>query len=162
MKKPIEWESVINDKNYTFAYQRIKGKHTLTVNGNSTTIKSGFMSALFGFDEEFNLDGTAARLVIENKKPDIVVDGVYIQSGKKYVKRPAWVIAYVIICVAIPIVSLGGAIPALLGFAGATVCISVSKSTLPLPARLIICTLITIAAWILLFVLALGVDALIG
>ena len=159
-KAPIVWESIINQKNYTFSYQKIKGKHTLTVNGVSQTLKCGFMSALFGFDEEFNLDGTNARLVIEKKIPDIVVDDVYVQSGKKYIKRPKWVIVFVIICLLVPVVTIGGAIPALIGFGGAALCVSVSKSALSTAIRVVLCSFISLAAWILFLIFGYAVSTM--
>ena len=160
MGKATQWESQIDGKSYAFTHEKIKGKHIITANGAQSEIKGGFMSTMLGFDEGFTLDGREARLVIERNKPDVVVGGVYLQSGKQYVKRPAWVLAFAIICILIPIVSLGGALPALLGFAGAAICVSVSKSSLPAAARVALCVVITLLAWILWFVLLVGVSML--
>jgi len=153
MGKAIEWESTISGGRYTFSYEKIKRKHTLTVNGVPHVIKVGFLSAMLGIDEKFDLNGREARFVMVRGKPDVVVDDVHLQSGKPYVKRPTWAIVFAFICLAIPVVSLGGALPILLGLGGASLCIMVAKSTLPLAVRVMLAVIITIAAWVLLFVL---------
>jgi hypothetical protein len=62
---------------------------------------------------------------------------------------PAWVWVFVVACAAIPVVSLGGAVPAVLGVLGAGGCVSTAKAKgLPLVARLGICLAITVACWI--------------
>ncbi len=155
-----EWESQINGKDYKISYERIKGKHVVTVNGEPTTVKCGFMSAMIGFDEKFMIDGNEARLVIARNKPDIVVNGVFLQSGKEYIHRPAWAMGFALACVLIPIVSLGGALPILFGIGGATLCINVSRSSMSTLARVISCTFITLAAWILWFVMIVGFSML--
>jgi len=157
-KVPVVWESVIYDKHYTFSYQK-KGR-VFTVNGFPQTLKTDFWSSLSGFDAGFVLDGIDARLVIEKNVPDVVVNNVFAHSGKKYVKRPAWAIVFAILCIAIPIVSLGGALPALIGFGGAAFCISISKSTLSTAVRVLLCTLLTLGAWLLSIVLIIGFNAL--
>ena len=157
-KEPIVWESVINDKHYTFSYQK-KGR-IFTVNGLPQTLKTDFLSSLSGLDAGFNLDGMDARLVFERNVPDIAINGVFVQSGKKYVKRPAWAIVFAILCIAIPVVSLGGAIPALIGFGGAAFCISISKSTLSTAVRVLFCTLLTLGAWLLWLLFIVGIGTL--
>ncbi|MCL2547504.1 MAG: hypothetical protein FWE06_10055 [Oscillospiraceae bacterium] len=162
MKKPIEWVSQIDGKDYSFSYEKVKGKHVLTANGVPIEVKASFWSMILGFDEGFMLDGKEARLVVESKEPDVVIDGQYVRSGKVYVKRPAWVLVFAVLCILIPIVSLGGAIPAVIGFCGAAGCVSVSKTTLSTPIRVLICTGITVLAWVLLFLLGIGLAMLLG
>jgi|AKZA01.1.fsa_nt_gi hypothetical protein len=160
MKKITEWESEIDGKYYKISHQKIKSKHVITVNESSVEIKDSFMNTIIGFDEKFTLDGMEARLVIENNKPDVVVNGVFLQSGKKYIQRPAWSLIFAVICMLIPIVSLGGALPFLLGGAGATLCVNVSKTSWSLAARVISCILFTLVAWLLWFYLMVGFSML--
>lgn len=160
MKNPIEWISEINGKSYEFSYQRVKGITVLTVNGEPIEIKAGIMSSILGFDEAFMLDGMEARLVIQKKKPDIVLNGTFLQSGKAYVQRPAWVMVFFVICILIPIVSLGGALPALFGLGGAGLCVSVSKTSLSVFIKVILCIGISLLAWFLWFLLIFGIAAL--
>jgi len=158
MKKPTEWSSEIDGKSYAFSHQIIKGKHTLAVNGVSNTIKAGFVSSVIGFDEKFDLEGKEARLVMVKNEPDIVVDDVFLRSGKNYVQRPAWAMVFIVACILIPIISLGGALPIVLGFGGAGACVAVSKTSLTNIVRIILCIAITILAWVLWFLLILGVS----
>ncbi|MCL2253177.1 MAG: hypothetical protein FWC09_01910 [Lachnospiraceae bacterium] len=161
MSKLITWQSVINEQNYEFSYQKVKGKNILTVNGTPNTIKVGFLSSLLGLDEKFDFDGKEARIVMVKGQPDIVINDTYLKSGKPYIARPAWAIVFAILCFAIPVVSLGGAIPIVLGFAGAALCVTVSKSSLSMAVRLILCILITVVAWVLWFALIVGMSMLI-
>ncbi|MCL2816924.1 MAG: hypothetical protein FWD39_00870 [Clostridiales bacterium] len=160
MQQAIEWKSTINGKNYAFSYQKIQGKHTLTVNGVSNTIKSGFISSMFGFDEKFDLDGTEARLVIQKNQPDIVVNGVYIKSGKQYIPWQSWSFIFAVICIAIPFVSLGGALPGAIGFGSAALCVVAARNPQPIAVRVLICTLITASAWALWFLILKAVLSL--
>lgn len=64
-------------------------------------------------------------------------------------EMPAWVWLFVVACGAIPVVALGGAIPAAIGFGAAGGCMSVSRMTsLPPTGRVLICFGITVAAWV--------------
>ena len=146
--KITQWYSVINNTNYNFVYEKKKGKHTLTINDVPHVIKAGFISTMIGFDEKFTFDGVDARLVIEKKIPDVVINNTFLQSGKHYVERPRWSMIFVIICVLIPIVSLGGALPALLGFGGASMCVNVSKKDKPTAVKIILCIVITFLVWL--------------
>ena len=159
-KKITEWESSIDGKDYKFAYQKVKGRHILEFNGEKVTLKGGAKSFFLGFDEPFNLDGKEARLVINSKKPDIVVDGVLLQSGETYVPAPVWSVVFIILCGLLPIISLGGLIPAVLGIGGATICGAVAKASMPGFLRVLICLLITLVVWIIAIVV-LGVFAVI-
>lgn len=152
------WTSTINGVNYEFSYERVKGKHILTINGVPQVLKMGFMSAILGFDEAFDLNGLQARLVITKNQPDIVVNDTYLQSGKRYSPRPKWVLAFVILCVAIPIVSLGGAIPVLLGLVGAALCATISRSSVSTLIKVLLCIVTTLVAWVLWFLLLVGLS----
>jgi hypothetical protein len=48
----------------------------------------------------------------------------------------------------------GGAIPAVLGFVGSSLCITVSKMDMPTPLRVALCSVVTVMTWVLLFVVA--------
>ena len=158
MGKVSQWESQIDGLTYAFEHEKIKGKHMLTVNGNPMEIKGGFNSGLLGFDEPFMLDGREARLVIEGKKPDIVINGVYLQSGKQHRPRPAWVIAFAVLCGVLIIV--GGALGALIGICGAALCVLASKASISTVVRVILCIVITMSTWLVWFLLASFITSL--
>ena len=151
MGKLSQWESQIDGSNYSFSYEKVKGKHILTVNGTPMEIKSSFLSMFFGFDEAFMLDGREARLVVIKNTPDIVINETCVQSGKPHRKRPAWVIVFAVLCGLLVI--LGGGLGALIGICGAAACIGVSRASLSTIARVLLCTLITIFTWFVWYIL---------
>lgn len=65
---------------------------------------------------------------------------------------PPWAWLFVVACLALPVINLGGAIPTGLGFGGASGCASVSKKpdweTAP---KVLVCSLITGGIWALFF-----------
>ena len=55
------------------------------------------------------------------------------------------------LCVAIPFITLGGAIPAVLGFGGSGACLGVARSrSVAFSLRFIVCLGITVVCWLLL------------
>lgn len=69
---------------------------------------------------------------------------------------PRWAWPFVAGCGAIPVVTLGGAVPFLLGFGGASLCASVAKrERIPIPLRVLASAVVTLAAWGLLAALLL-------
>lgn len=67
---------------------------------------------------------------------------------------PQWGYLFVCACGAIPIVTLGGAIPAALGFGGAGVCLSASRAySVHGAIRFVACLCVTLACWAILVAL---------
>lgn len=63
-------------------------------------------------------------------------------------KMPIWAWAFVVACSAIPVVSLGGAIPAAIGAAGAVTCYGLSRDGKGSPVRrATLCSLVTLLCW---------------
>lgn len=63
-------------------------------------------------------------------------------------KAPGWAWAFILTCGAIPIVSLGGVIPAMLGAAGAAACYGLARDGVgPVHRRVLWCSLVTLGAW---------------
>ena len=87
---------------------------------------------------------------------------MYIETRDKQIRpsTPAWAWIFAIACGAIPVISLGGAIPAVIGIAGASGCLAASRSPkMPTIAKLLVCIGITVVCWAL-FVLLIGGIAL--
>ena len=61
-------------------------------------------------------------------------------------------------CMLIPIVSLGGALPAVLGIVGLMLCVKISKTNLSTFVRILICTGITLMAWFLWVLLVISMS----
>ena len=150
--KVIEWESSVDGKNYKFAYQKVSGGHELEVNGVKQKVTGSFRSLVLGFDEEFDLDGKPARLILENKEPDVTVNGVCLRSGKEYVQAPMWVVVFALACLALVIV--GGLIGGIFGVLGSMACVAVAKMPMSTLVKMLICLGISIAAWIIVLLIA--------
>jgi len=72
---------------------------------------------------------------------------------------PKWAYPFGIACVAIPVVTLGGGIPAAIGIGGASLVATIAKKdSMPVAVRAALCAAVTAAAWILLFVLLAAVG----
>ena len=147
-----EWESTIDGKPYEFSHRKTRGRHELTVNGIEQIVKGSFLSAFTGsVDGGFDLDGREARLVVQKGVPDVAVDGVYLRSGKPYVRFPAWAYPFVIACLPIPFLSIGHTLPVFAGVCGAYLCAYISKTPLKAAARMALCAAVCILAWFLWF-----------
>lgn len=145
-KNPTAWTSTIEDEELDFAYEIVQREHVLTVNSARHTFPVGFLD-MFGIDQPFSLNGRETQLVVSNGKADVVMNGVFLRSGKVYVPRPSWVWIFAGLCLLPPIVNFGGAIPALFGFLEAWLCIR--ASTLPFSAvcRMLLCALAAATTW---------------
>jgi hypothetical protein len=61
---------------------------------------------------------------------------------------PAWAWIFAVACGIIPVLTLGGAIPAGIGLGGAGACIGVARNaSMPLVTRVATCIAITVACW---------------
>jgi hypothetical protein len=67
---------------------------------------------------------------------------------------PQWAYFFAVACGAIPILTLGGLVPAVLGFGGAGGCLTISRiNSLPVVLRLLACVVITAGCWLLFVML---------
>ena len=65
---------------------------------------------------------------------------------------PGWAWPFVVACFAIPVVTVGGALPTGIGFGAASGCAQVSKKAdWETPAKVLTCAAIAAGAWILVF-----------
>jgi hypothetical protein len=63
---------------------------------------------------------------------------------------PEWAYLFVVLCGAIPVISLGGAIPAVIGGGGAGLCLTVARAhSWSKGLRMFLCLGITVVAWFL-------------
>lgn len=75
---------------------------------------------------------------------------------------PAWAWIFIITCIAIPIVAVGGALPTGIGVGGAAGCYQVARDkSKSLQTRVLSCVGLTVGAWILFGILVLVVTAVI-
>jgi hypothetical protein len=84
-------------------------------------------------------------------------------SLKQPFQLPHWAWIFMVLCILIPILTLGGAIPALLGFGGASGCAMIAKKrTLSFKSKLTLCLSITVISWVLTILLIVFVHHLSG
>jgi hypothetical protein len=101
------------------------------------------------------LGGPTVSLRVDGREVAPLQTGKLVQAAGS---SPPWAYPFALACVAIPIVTLGGAIPGGLGFGGAAACMSVARNhAMSVGARILLCALITLAAWGLLALLVVGV-----
>ena len=168
-KHKIEWHSEIDGELMDFAYDRIKGKHFVTVNNNTIRVKKSLVSLILGFDEKFEFANKEARLVIKGGVADIAVDGKFLISEKNYRKRPTWVLLFAVLCLSLVYFAafLGivdnfmGTSGWVFGTLGTMACIRVSKADLPTSVRILFCLGITALTWFLWF-LGIGIAIELG
>ncbi len=150
------WVLTVEDMTYTIDYdpRTLSGRKVVIINGMPVNLKLTFFTRYAGLDQTIGVGGKKANFVLINGKADLAVDGYYLDSKKEYIPLlgvPKWVWIFVLACAAIPIYTLGGAIPALIGFSGIMICIKLSVSRkLNTLMRVLLCALITGISWILL------------
>jgi hypothetical protein len=89
----------------------------------------------------------------KQKNPDAKV--------RTFSSLPGWGWVFVVACGVIPVITLGGAVPALLGIGGAAVCATLSKRpNWPTPRRVLACAGVTVGAWFLFLSLRVAFAAL--
>lgn len=162
MKK---WRLLIDDKVYRVVYKPDAwlGKHKLTINGEEVPLKCVRGEAFVGSDRLVMIGSKRCHLVTLYTT-DLAVDGVYLDSKKRYVPlapMPRWAWVFVALCATIPISAAGGAIPALLGLAGAMGCTRKSVCTdIKTSRRVLFCTGLTLLVWALFVAFAFGISYL--
>ncbi len=133
----------VNKKNYTVS----------TIAGEIGTfpLKGGFFLQLEG-DIPITVNDKQYIVAVRGKSVRLAADGKYLDNGQVFkpsIEPPKWVIVFYILNFAVCIIALGGAIPFLIAFTGIICCAKVSKTTMPTPAKVGICCLITVAVWVL-------------
>lgn len=74
---------------------------------------------------------------------------------------PGWAWLFAVACGIIPVLTLGGAIPAAIGVGGAVGCVGVARNpSMPLGGRVALCVAITVGCWVLVIVLLGGLALL--
>lgn len=111
-----------------------------------------------GSDDEFQLG--SHECVVHRRTNgftgsyDLSIDGRSVQTGKSVAKlhdMPKWMWIFIVACGIIPVLTLGGVVPLLIGLGGASGCVAVSRHpTRSTRAKAAWATGITIVAWVLL------------
>jgi F0F1-type ATP synthase membrane subunit c/vacuolar-type H+-ATPase subunit K len=135
----------------------LSGKISIRVDGKVLERKRVLVDV--GRDIPFEIDGHSCvvRTAMLLKDYDLIIDGRSITTGQTAPPlrpMPRWAWAFIAACIAIPVVSLGGAIPAGIGVGGAVACMAISKDLSKTERkRIFMCLGVTIFCWILFFLI---------
>jgi hypothetical protein len=124
MARKKEWHINIEGNEYHVVLETSiwSGRNKLFINEIQQELMRVPFQVYKGSDQLIYIGGKECRLVVMGNRADIVMDGVYVNSGKVYVpfkKIPVWTWFFIIASLAIPISNLGGLFPIVLGFLGA-------------------------------------------
>lgn len=164
MANEKRWVVEVEGKQYqiTFKPNIWTGKHTLKVNGIPTDLKRTKFQSFTGLDQPIMLGNKEARLVMIGRKVDIAIDGVYIDSKKPYLPLKSlrwWSWVFVLACMIIPIISMGGALPAMIGVLGSMYCVKIGVSPyMRTPFKILASFAVIVISWTLFILLVLGIS----
>ena len=157
------WNITIKDNPHTISYL-VGTKHNesqLFVDGEKVELPKRAKSSFLGTDFPLNIDGVQCRFVSAVKGIDFVVDGKFVESKKPYVpvKIPFWSWFFVVLSVLIPIVSMGGALPAALACLSSIWCLKFSATPfIKLGTKILFNILVVVCAWVLFGMLLFGLS----
>lgn len=144
-----------------FKPNKWSGKHKLIINGEEVLLKKAPLQGLVGVDQPIAIAGKECRFVLIGKKADIAIDGIYVDSKKPYIpleSMPWWTWVFIIACAAVPIISLGGALPVMFSLSCAAGCVKVSvMPNMSEILKVMCCFAISALDWVMLGVLLLVV-----
>lgn len=128
-----------------------RGKPFLMVNGMTVPVEKSSVTPFVGIDQPFWLGERECHLVVRGNKPELSVDGRFVENGRMYEplqKLPWWTFVFILACMGVPVVSMGGVIPSMLAVVGVLGCVgAIQHRTLSKVGRFCLCFLITAATW---------------
>lgn len=149
-----QWRATIDGAAYDIAFKPgvWTGKHKLIINGETVDLPRKAFAGYTGMDVPVRIGPKEGRFVLVENKADIALDGVFLGSGKPYAPLapiPKWAWIFVALCAAIPVVTLGGALPVVFGLLGVVSCLRVARSqSMKSGVKALACAGITILAWL--------------
>jgi hypothetical protein len=155
-----EWNIEIEGNNYNVVLERsiFLGKNKLYINEMQQELMNIPFQTYKGLDQPIYIGGKECRLVVLGNRADIVIDGLYLDSGKPYKpfeKIPVWTWVFIIASMAIPIINVGGLIPAALGILGSVYCIRIGVSPYMKTGMKVLASFgVVLIAWLLYFIFA--------
>jgi hypothetical protein len=171
MKK--SWTIELGGTQHTIELEHnsITGKRTIRLDGNPVEQSSKFNDT--GGTYKIPINGSTCTVLIKTNgitySYDCLLDGVSVETGKEVqapppsAPIPKWAWIFVVACVLIPIIALGGAVPAAIGIGGAYGCVAISrKAEKSTETRLLLCIGVTFLCWILFLLFFLAVSYLTG
>jgi len=148
------------DKEFVVDCNMFSAKEVVYVNGKVLSQKKNFLKLKSAHIFEYEGESYELRMqfrflqgvfnVTLLKRGQEVYDQDFSMQGKAFATKkvliPKWSYIFVVLCGIIPFVSLGGALPVLLGMGGAGICISTAMPTL---VRIVLSSVVTVMVWVL-------------
>jgi hypothetical protein len=153
------WTLSLEDGQHTVELEHgyISGNRSIRVDGIPIQLPPGAASSFFDFGSNHPFKIGSHNCIIHIRTNgitfsfDLSIDGRSIATGKQVdssTSVPSWAWAFVVACGIIPILSLGGSIPALIGAGGACYCYSLSQDTSKtISTRIFMCFGTTAISW---------------
>ncbi len=137
------WSINLEDGSHTIEFERgvWSTKHTIRVDGQ-VVYQGRSYATDFGTDDSFQIGPHACtvhtRTIWTKVEYDLSIDGLSITTGQPVAPRvplPKWAWLFMIACMAIPLITLGGALAGAIGFGGAYVCLDIARRSTWQPRR---------------------------
>ncbi len=156
------WSITLEDSLHTIEFERgvWSTKHTIRVDGQ--VVHEGRSYATdFGTDDSFQIGKHACTVHTRTHWTkidyDLSIDGLSITTGQPASLRvplPKWAWIFIVACIAVPIITLGGALAGAIGFGGAYVCLDIARrSAWQTRRRVVVSAGVTLLCYALLVLL---------
>lgn len=165
MKKTVlTWEHTFDDgakANIRYMRGRFFGRDRLYVDDQEIRLP-GMMYVIFsgGIDIPFSTGGRSLRFVSNDRLIGIAENGVFGKTGIEYVPQSKTVFLsylFAVICLLIPVFTLGGSVPSIIGFLGMGACIVLYKTDkLTQKLKIILPAVTSALCWLLAVILFFG------
>jgi hypothetical protein len=150
-----EWEFLIDETMHVITFKQtvFTGKRYFEIDGNPVKIpRFNCLHSYMSVEYPITVAGHHGLFVIKNNANfDIVLDGKFITTGKDYIPSiplPKWSWIFIVACLAIVMLAMGGAIPAVLTVFGVVGCTRIVRlSKMSTRVKVLLCTLVTGACW---------------
>ena len=162
MNREHRWTKEGEGAPLEFSYTKWNKVHAITINGNTFKFSQKWTEWIVGLDEEFTFNEKKARLVVRGKNLDVVIDGKFTKDGSDYTPSPKWIWVFIVLCGLIPISTLGGALPAVIGVLGIQGCIMIVRTSMSRGVQILLCSLVTVFAWVLAWALTIIIFGALG
>lgn len=137
------WSINLDDGSHTVEFERglWSIKHTIRVDGQ-VAYQGRSYATDFGTDDSFQIGAQTCTVHTRSHwtktEYDLSIAGLSITTGQPVAPRvplPKWAWIFIVACVAIPLITLGGTLASAIGFGGAYVCLDIARRETWQPKR---------------------------
>jgi uncharacterized protein YacL (UPF0231 family) len=91
MKKEYTWDVTIDGENHRVSCNLAGNKYQIWVDDEELTVvyRQSHRQMRNGLEREFSIGGKKCLFVVWDEKPDLVVEGMLLKSGKDYFQEKA-------------------------------------------------------------------------